>query len=229
PESAGCLDLAVRKGSAAEDVVFAACGNFEQGTVYRNLLADTTNTWSAVLSDTNMGRASLAIAPSDKNTMYALPAEIPTAPFVHGLHAVFRSADGGGTWVKRVDNTSPTTLNTLLLSNTVFGAGCVAPGPQFLNQGWYDNVIAVDPVDPNRVWAGGIDLFRSDDGGANWGLASYLWANPAAPTYAHADQHAIVFHPGYNGTTNKQMLVGNDGGLFVTSDARAATGTGAGA
>jgi hypothetical protein len=35
-----------------------------------------------------------------------------------------------------------------------------------------------------------------------------------------------VFHPGYNGMTNKTMYVGNDGGLFVTTDASAATGTG---
>jgi len=42
----------------------------------------------------------------------------------------------------------------------------------------------------------------------------------------HADQHVVVFHPGYNGTTNKTMFVGNDGGLFRTTDARAATASG---
>ena len=36
-------------------------------------------------------------------------------------------------------------------------------------------MIAVDPGDANRVWVGGIDLFRSDDAGVNWGLASYWW------------------------------------------------------
>jgi hypothetical protein len=46
----------------------------------------------------------------------------------------------------------------------------------FANQGWYDNAIApfrVDPANPNIVFVGGIDLFRSDDGGVNWGLASH--------------------------------------------------------
>jgi hypothetical protein len=43
---------------------------------------------------------------------------------------------------------------------------------QFLNQGWYDNVLAVDPTDPEKVWAGGIDLFRSDNGGLNWAVTS---------------------------------------------------------
>src|SRR5262249_23379824 len=200
----------------------------EQGRVFRNLNADTTNTWTSVLSDTGMARASLAIAPSNPQTIYALTADFQSGNFQDGLHAAFRSTDAGGTWSEQVDNASPAILNRLLLSNTPYGAGCAGPA-QYFNQGWYDNVIAVDPTDTNRVWAGGIDLFRSDDGGANWGIASYWWANPAAPTYAHADQHAIVFHPAYNGTTNKQMFVGNDGGLFVTNDALAATGTSAAA
>ncbi|HWQ32318.1 MAG TPA: hypothetical protein VNQ79_05500 [Blastocatellia bacterium] len=101
----------------------------------------------------------------------------------------------------------------------------------FSNQGWYDNVIAVDPLDPNRVWAGGIDLFRSDDGGANWGVASYWWAGPPnetvpAPAYSHADQHLIVFHPQYDGVNNQTMFVGSDGGIFRTDNARAPVAAG---
>ena len=87
--------------------------------------------------------------------------------------------------------------------------------------GWYANVIAVDPVDPDVVWAAGVDLFRSDDGGATWGLASYWWLDEGWDAFAHADQHAIVFHPDYDGHLNRRMLVANDGGLFITDDARA--------
>ena len=90
---------------------------------------------------------------------------------------------------------------------------------RYNNQGWYDNIITVDPSIPNRVWAGGIDLFRSDDGGANWGLASYWWAARSNPRFAHADQHAIVFHPAVQRTSNQTLYVGNDGGLFRTDNA----------
>ena len=80
----------------------------------------------------------------------------------------------------------------------------------------------MDPVNPNVVWSGGIDLFRSDDSGQTWGTASYWWFTPGVdPEYAHADQHAIVFHPQYNGTTNQVMFFGNDGGIFTTSNAKA--------
>ena len=73
-----------------------------------------------------------------------------------------------------------------------------------------DDVIAVDPVDPNIVWAAGVDLFRSDNGGRDWGLASYWWAAGQDPSFAHADQHAIVFHPDYDGVSNRS--------IFSTSD-----------
>jgi hypothetical protein len=224
----GCLDLAVRTDQPT-DYLLASCGTFDLASVYRNTNAEGAGAWTQVLAELGMGRTSLAIAPSNQAVVYAMASSIEGGPFDHGLYAVFRSTDGGANWTARVRNTDPVKLNTVLLSNPIIAFFIACAGSEieaFVNQGWYDNVIAVDPLDSNRVWAGGIDLFRSDDGGANWGIASHWWADPSASVYCHADQHAIVFHPGYNGASNKTMYVGNDGGLFVTTDARAATGTG---
>jgi hypothetical protein len=184
-----------------------------------------------VLTEKAMGRTTLALAPSNQNVVYALAASNAAGDYNQGLLAVFRSTTGGGagSWTAQVRNTSKNKLDTLLLSNPVIAYlnECFPDqglDDQFFNQGWYDNVIAVDPKDPNRVWAGGVDLFRSDDGGKTWGLASYWWAEPGVdPSYVHADQHAIAFHPRYNGTTIKTMFVGNDGGVFKNFDARAKT------
>ena len=224
----GCLDLALRTDRAG-DVVFASCGIFDQATVYRNTAAHAAGAWTPVLRDPGMSRTTLAIAPSNQNVIYALASSNVSGDYLDGLHGVFRSTDGGATWTARVRNTSPRKLDQALLSNPIFVflEECFGAPGAFFNQGWYDNVIAVDPRDSNRVWAGGIDLFRSDDGGKSWGLASYWWAQlddgSYLPSYAHADQHTIVFHPRYNGTTNKTMFVGGDGGIFKTRDARAAT------
>ncbi len=83
-------------------------------------------------------------------------------------------------------------------------------------------------MDPDIVWVGGIDLFRSEDGGQSWGLASHWWQRPDS-RFVHADQHAIVFHPGYDGGSNRILYVGNDGGIFRTNNARATTDRGANA
>jgi photosystem II stability/assembly factor-like uncharacterized protein len=224
----GCMDIAMQVNRIT-GFVFASCGTFAQATIYRALDTNTSS-FAAVFTTANMGRTSLAIAPSNEDYIYAMAASIGAGNYEDGLLGVFRSTSNGGsgTWTTQVSNTNPNVLNTLLLTNPIFNYTSCVGGSFFFNQGWYDNVIAVDPLDPNRVWVGGIDLFRSDDGGANWGLASYWWSQGVpgfGASYAHADNHAITFHPNYNGTSNKIMYVGSDGGIFRTNDARANTGT----
>jgi hypothetical protein len=157
--------------------------------------------------------------------VYALSASYRSGTFDGGLHAVFRSSSGGnaGTWNARVRNTDPESLSTMLLSNALgryFQDPCNFGDSFFYNLGWYTCVIAVDPLDPDIVWAGGVDLYRSDNGGRDWGLAAYYWGG--GPTGIHADQHAITFHPGFDGTGNQTVLVANDGGVYQSTNARAA-------
>jgi hypothetical protein len=225
----GCLDLALRP-DRSEDVLFASCGSYEQATVYRFPRAADRSDSEVVLREPDMGRTSLAIAPSNPDVMYALAASNVPGPqgiYEQGLLAVYRSGRGGtaGSWETRVNNHDPTFLNTMLLTNISTAAARVC-SPQGANvmpavMGWYNNVIAVDPRDPNRVWAAGVDWLRSDDGGRNWGLATA--GNPNFPSYSHVDQHAITFHPNYDGDSNQIALIGNDGGIFRTTNARAAT------
>ena len=235
----GCMDLVARTDQAT-DWVFATCGGAgsapgftSTAEVYRNTDAGGTGTWTSVFTETSLARTSLALAPSDQSIIYAVGATRATGTYMNGLQAVFRSTTGGGsgTWSARVRNSSATKLNTILLTNPLeaYRTDCAFPGTsQFFNQGWYDVSVAVDPVDPQRVWVGGVDLFRSDDGGANWGMASHWWATPGAGTrYAHADQHVIAFHPGFDGVGNQKLYAGNDGGIFRTDNARAAVATGA--
>ena len=222
----GCLDLLLRTDAVDGDYVYASCGTFEQATVYRNLHAETDWPWTAVLSEPGMGRTSLAIAPSKPSTIYALSASnVGDIEKNQALLAVFRSDSNGdpGTWSARVRNDDPQTLNTLLLTNVIAASNkaCGGDSNSFITMGWYCNTIAVDPADPERVFAGGVDLFRSDDGGRSWGLASYWWGSQQS--FMHADQHNIVFHPRYNGTTNQTLFLTNDGGVWRTDNALART------
>lgn len=229
----GCTDLVIRTDQT-NDFVFAACGNFQQGTIYRNINAAGNGVWEAVLTEANMGRSALALAPTNQNTIYAVTVEL-SGTYANGLHAVFRSTSGGasGSWTAQVRNTDPIRLNTAILGRpeTATATDCGNSTNNVFNngQGFWNLVIAVDPLDENRVWAGGTELFRSDDGGRNWGMASFVIQGRGRNLKfgdIYADQHVIVFHPSYNGATNQTMYVGNDGGVFRTDNARAAVSGG---
>jgi hypothetical protein len=222
--SGGCLDLAFR-GDTANDNLLVSCGTLAQATVYRNAAAETGAAWSAVLSEQDMGRTSLAFAPSHPSVAYALSASNVAGPggrFTQGLFAFYRSDDGGQTWHAQLRNTSSDRLSTLLLTNPITDSGSNCGGGTQDNMGWYANTVAVDPHDENRVWAAGVDLFRSDDAGHSFRPASFWWTDPGATSFLHADQHSIVFDPHYDGSGNQTMYATNDGGVARTDNARGA-------
>ena len=233
----GCTDTAMQVNRAS-GYVFVSCGNFSQATVWR-ALDSNTSTFVSVLSQTGQGRSSIAVAPSNENIVYVMSAQFTNGggAGTHSLHGVYRSASNGnpGSFTTQVDgkinystSTTAQKINTLLLSNPVIGllTECAFGTSSFSNQGWYDNFIAVDPVNPNRVFAGGIDPWRSDDGGVTWGTVSYWWATKGTDVqYKHADQHGLVFHPNYDGSANKTMFIVSDGGIDRTDNALANTET----
>ncbi|MEM6685819.1 MAG: T9SS type A sorting domain-containing protein [Bacteroidota bacterium] len=81
----------------------------------------------------------------------------------------------------------------------------------YSSQGGYNVTLAISPVDQNLVLAGGIDGWRSTNGGQNW--EKYLdgyWVNGNPYFYVHSDHHDMKFVPG----TNTAISV-NDGGIFI--------------
>src|ERR687894_143796 len=117
----GCLDLALRP-DRSEDVLFASCGSYEKATVYRFPRAADRSDAEVVLREPDMGRTSLAIAPSSPDVIYALAASNAAGPhgiYGQGLLAVYRSDRGGvaGSWETRVNHGDPAYLNTLILHN----------------------------------------------------------------------------------------------------------------
>ncbi len=216
----GCTDLVVRQDSSP-DVLFAAFGSSEQDGLYRS--DDGGDTWVAYTTPSNQGRMTLAIAPSNNDRIYLVMADNGTGGQYGKLVSVFRSDDGGASFNSPLDIGHP--FSEWLLSYVAIATGCFEH-PVIYSQGWYDNIVAVDPIDPDVVWIGGIDMYRSDDAGVTFGLTNYWFYSlfdPPPPVYMHPDQHMIAFHPDYNGTTNQIMYVGNDGGLYRTTNARAAT------
>lgn len=152
------------------------------------------------------GRVKLAAAPSDTSVIYAVFSVGTVDNLLQGFPTwegkyFLRSDDQGETW---------TEINLPESS-----------GNQWAYLAWHALVIEVDPNNADRLWAGGLDLHRSDDGGQTWQKYSdwvYMYYG-GGPQYAHADQHAIAFKPG----ASSIAVFGTDGGVFYTDNANGST------
>ncbi|MEZ6242169.1 MAG: GC-type dockerin domain-anchored protein [Phycisphaerales bacterium] len=222
--SAGFTDIAVRQDTpmGQPDVIFACSGSFTPSGLYRS--EDAGASWDKLGTNADLirgdqGRMTISIAPSNNDVVYICMANNGGSGATGQFVNVFRSTNGGDTWEPRVDFGQE--ISPFLLSNLIFGAGCFGNG-QYA-QGWYDNYIRVDPTNPDVVWVGGVDIFRSDDGAQTFGIASYWWLDSTFDAYVHADQHELVFHPDYDGVTNTTIFSGSDGGIYRSDNALAAT------
>ena len=70
------------------------------------------------------------------------------------------------------------------------------------------NCLDVDPFDPERIFVGGVSLFRVQAGSGDW---QFLTKDPP-----HEDYHAIAFDP----QVEDLVYVANDGGVFSSGDGR---------
>lgn len=149
---------------------------------------------------TNGTRTEIAVSSTNPNKIYIL-ADVP-------------SPDAGTTpgTVALVSTTNSfISATTLSLPND---ADTAVPDADFTNcQGFYNLMIEVDPTNDNIVYTGGLDLFRSNDGGASWSQLSH-WYGGFGYQNVHADHHALVFAPG----APTKMLFGNDGGTYFSSN-----------
>ena len=144
---------------------------------------------------TSGNRLALAVSPNQPNWVYALIGG------GSGLVGVYRSTDGG------LNFTTRTTTPNILGYATNGGTG---------SQSWYDLVIVADPTNADVIYTGGVNIWKSTDGGATMNCASY-WVGPSGGVDGvHADQHALEFSPFTN-----NLYSGNDGGLYVTTDGAA--------
>jgi uncharacterized repeat protein (TIGR01451 family) len=109
---------------------------------------------------------------------------------------IWKSTDDGASWIQTGAGTG--------LDSVVDYCG---------TQCFYDNLIGVDPVNPDIVYALGLfnysngsgGIYRSMDGGATW--KDLGWD-------LHPDYHAIAINP----ADPAQVMIGNDGGVWFSPD-----------
>lgn len=138
------------------------------------------------------GRVTIALAPSDENTLY-----ISCAKYNGVLDAIYQSKDKGANWTK------------LVSGGSTFFEPFTGGGPQ----GNYDQCIVVYPDNPNRILLGGIELYRWEEGG-NWEKLSQWNSGWGDHNYVHSDIHTLRFNP----SNANLFYIGTDGGVFRTNN-----------
>jgi photosystem II stability/assembly factor-like uncharacterized protein len=149
------------------------------------------NTWSRPFNDPDARRIELAVSPQQPNLVYALAAADDA-----GLHGIFKSEDYGVTYTQVFYRDSANLLTWAV------------DGSEGGGQGWYDLCLAASPTNANTLMLGGVNTWRSIDGGSTWTIVSH-WSGDQVQA-VHADKHNIRYR--YNG----DVFECNDGGLYLS-------------
>ncbi|CAM1338938.1 thrombospondin type 3 repeat-containing protein [Tenacibaculum aestuarii] len=161
------------------------------GTILKSEDGDSFN---IVYSIENGLRTEIALSPSNKGTVYVL--------------TQINDSDNPVKILKTTDDFA--TVNIMALPNdadTDIDANDFTRG-----QAFYDLLIKVDPLNENTIYVGGIDLFKSTNGGVSWGQLSH-WYGGFSKQYVHADQHGLAF-----ASSSNRMVFGNDGGVYFSNN-----------
>jgi autotransporter-associated beta strand protein len=181
-------------GSAAKGVYVTTTGG--TGSIPWTLVSALPSGFTPDAAGNAIDRISLAIGTSDPERVYVLMADTTS-----NLYGMWTRQDNG-TWTDLTNNP---------------GLSLISAEPQL----GYDNVLALDPLNAQIVYAfGSINAVASQDGGNTWQRINYDGpANSGNPSFLarpHDDYHAAVFCGGRVGTNSQplQLLVGNDGGIW---------------
>jgi len=202
----GSNDRAADLEIGANGTIYCSIGIFSTDGIYRS--ADGGLNWTKIYtSAADEERIELACAPSDLNTVYALVQD-NNAPNADGIKKIMSSNDA---------TAATPTWNTLTTPTWCDQGSSSSDFTR--SQAWYDLIAAVDPTNANTVFIGGVDILKSTNGGSSWSQTS-RWSSfgGCSGTTIHADIHSLVFKPG----SSTELLVGNDGGIYRTTDAGSA-------
>lgn len=165
-------------------------------TLYRS--TNSGNTFSPVSSGlplaVNVGRAAIAVTAADPNMVYIVYSNSGT----NGFYGFYRSTDSGISFT--VQATSPNLLGWDPNGNDTDG------------QGWYTLSIAASPIDADEVVVGGVNIWKTNDGGASWNINAH-WYGAGGVPYVHADIHDLVYR-----SDGSACYASCDGGIFETND-----------
>ncbi len=169
-----------------------------------------SNSGGRVFSSTNGGTwAEAAASPLTSSNRVELE---PSATNANKIYALTQgTANTAPVHIYKTTNAFASVTTTSLPNDADTG---IAANDFCRGQAFYDLVIEADPTNDNVVYVGGIDLFKSTNGGTSWSQLSH-WYGGFGFQNVHADQHSIAF----GNNNSSRMLFGNDGGIYYSGNA----------
>ena len=155
-----------------------------------------SSTWTNVTPTGSFQRIELAVSATNNSKIYAL-----TQGATNATGGTRLTTDGGTTW-STIDVGNWCDQGT---TNTDFTR----------KQAWYDLTLGVNPTNDAIAYAGGVDVFKTSNSGTGWSQLTQWNSGCASLPVVHADIHVVAFMPGASGN---EFIVGNDGGLYYTTD-----------
>lgn len=171
-------DIEFKPGS--QDTLYASAYD----VVYVSV--DNGETWETKIGDVfqkgNISRTELAVTAANPEALYCIGA----GASVSGLYGIYKTLNGGNTWSKIMERGSPGFQDVISA------------------QGRYNLTFNIAPDNEDIIFAGGVYMYQSTNGGTSW----------VRINSGHADNHLIEWDP----LNHNKIFCGNDGGISKSID-----------
>ena len=188
--SGSIRDVEFNTGNA--NTIYACTSN----KFYTSTTGGNNGSFTQITSGTpnsSAGRLSIAVTADDADYVYILASNGGDSSF----KGLYRSTNGG--------------ISFSLRTSTPNVFGYATDGTDSGGQAWYDMALAVSPSNKNEVYTGGVNVWKSTNGGLTLtALSQWSWPT-GGYEYVHADIHTLD----YLGNT---LFCGSDGGIFKSTN-----------
>lgn len=182
-------DIEVKPGDGT--IYYASATTSSNTWVYKS--SDTGNSWTVKHTLTDAERCAIAVSPANPSYVALLYGKYSDS----GFRGFYSSTNSGETFN--------------LISSTPNLLGWNSNGGDAGGQAWYDLTLAIDPTNASIIYVGGVNTWKSTNGGSTWKINT-MWTSSGRTPVVHADKHAMEWQ---NNTT---LFQGNDGGLYKTTN-----------
>lgn len=158
---------------------------------------DGGNSWTLINvglpSPNSINRAEIAVTPANPDYIYFVCGDEIDASF----YGLYRSTNSGSSFALQA-NTPNVFAYDMTGANTTSG------------QSWYDLAITASPTNAEEIYIGGINVWKSINGGVSYTIKSH-WFFPPNVAYTHADIHTLEMF-------GNRLYCGSDGGIFKSTN-----------